>query len=214
MGNPFYGYEGRRFGRLIVLSRAENSKSDAIQWKCLCDCGNNKIIAGSSLRTGLTRSCGCLYSVAARNRKDYHGGRGTREYRAWRNMIARCSKKAVGHDRRNYFLRGITVCSQWRRSFPVFLENMGRCPTGYSIERMNNNLGYSPDNCIWATCAVQSRNTRRNRYIEGFGERRLLCDWSQLLKIQAGSLLRSIQSGRTLEQITRRSVLRRSDRKV
>lgn len=207
-----YKLEGQRFGRLVVKAKAENKKYSGLQWHCQCDCGNSKVIASSSLRNGLTRSCGCLISETTSKRMFVHGKKNTREYRSWRNMIERCERK-THKDFKNYGGRGIKVHLSWRHDFLFFLESMGACPEGFKIERIDNNKGYEPGNCRWATQAEQSRNTRRNRYIEGFGERRLLCDWSELLKIKASSLLRSLQLGRTLEQATRRSIFVRCDRK-
>lgn len=159
--------EGQRFGRLVALERTRQTKSRNWVWLCACDCGNVKEVTGSDLRNGHTKSCGCYRRDATAQNKTVHGaakrGGHTREYRIWRGMISRChspTNAAYSH----YGARDIFVCDSWRYSFANFLADMGPCPAGLSIDRINNKLGYGPDNCRWATAKQQANNRSKRRW--------------------------------------------------
>jgi len=145
--------EGQRFGKLLVKSPAYQNKYGGWFWNCECDCGNKTVVSVGHLRDGHTKSCGCL------NRITKHGMCGTPEYNIWRAMVQRCSNPKY-QTYRHYGGRGISVCDRWMR-FENFYADMGERPTSkLTIERENNNDGYSPDNCIWADWTSQSRNKR------------------------------------------------------
>lgn len=112
-----------------------------------------------------------------------HGMAGTRTYRIWKSMLTRCHNENAKYWK-NYGGKGIFVCDEWRKSFQKFLDDMGVCPSGdHTIERVDNLIGYAADNCRWATRAEQNRNTKRNVWIELFGERKVLYDWLRDLSI-------------------------------
>ena len=157
------------FGRLTV-DFVEGSKAH-----CTCACGTKRIVSIYSLRSGNTRSCGCLArertASMGRGNKT-HGMKKTRTYKAWESMRRRCfNPRAVNFE--NYGGRGITVCDAWAR-FENFLADMGECPDGLTLERNDTNGNYEPSNCRWATPVEQTRNRRITVTLEIGGRTRVL----------------------------------------
>lgn len=156
---------GQRFGRLVVVARTEN-RSGRTHWKCQCDCGNDAIVAAYRL-TGpqRTQSCGCLTREATAKRCTTHGAahrdRRAPEYGTWAAMKQRCQNPRSAKFP-EYGARGITVCKRWSDSFEAFLADMGPKPSPrHTIDRIDNDLGYEPGNCRWATPTEQRLNQRR-----------------------------------------------------
>jgi hypothetical protein len=149
---------GAKFGSLLVLGL--NSRNP-VRWKCRCDCGNEAVVAPGHLKSGHTRSCGCLYTAsvsAMRKKMITHGMSQTKIYRRWRGMITRCS---VPSDTRYpwYGARGIKVCDRWKK-FENFLVDMGMPPPGMSLDRIDNDGDYKPGNCRWTTHQQNCGNRR------------------------------------------------------
>jgi len=173
---------GRRFGRLTIIADAKVKRGGHTAWQCQCDCGNNTIVRGDSLMSGKTQSCGCQRLEAITS----HGMKHSSTYRSWSDMKSRCNDPNT-LDYKRYGGRGIKVCDRWN-AFQLFYADMGEKPKGLSLERIDNNKGYSPDNCKWATRKEQSRNQRPNRMITYFGETKCLAEWAESLGINGTTL--------------------------
>lgn len=150
---------GTRFGRWTVT---ENSGPGERTVPCRCDCGTRKRATITNLRSGKSQSCGCIRREMVTEHNTSHGQSGTSEYWIWKAMIQRCTNP---NDQRwaDYGGRGITICQRWRESFEAFYADMGPRPVGLTLERVDNDAGYSPGNCKWATRAEQARNKRPSR---------------------------------------------------
>jgi hypothetical protein len=174
---------GQRFGRLTVISYAGTTKKGRATWQCKCDCGNNTTVMASHLKTGHTISCGCF----RREKYTTHGMTHTSTHGTWAQIKNRCLNPNDKYYK-DYGGRGITICSRWLR-FENFLADMGEKPDGLTIERVNNNKGYSLENCKWATRKEQSRNKRDNRMVSYFGETKCLAEWAEELNINSRTLI-------------------------
>lgn len=189
---------GRKFHRLTVILEAEPyiSPKGKRYRKCLCrcECGKQTEVLWENLKRGHSRSCGCFSVEITGDQFRTHGGRKTRTYRVWANMKTRCYNSTVSAYE-NYGGRGISVCERWLNSFEKFLEDMGQCPVGMSINRIDNNGNYTPSNCQWADLITQANNTRRNHWIEYKGERRTLAGWAKKTGINRKTLCGRLERG-------------------
>lgn len=184
--------DGERFGRLVVVGVADRTAHGKVRWSCRCDCGTITNVAGSGLKNGKTRSCGCLQrdTVIASNTRHGLAVRGNKAdgYSTWMKMNSRCHTKS-DKNFHHYGGRGISVCDRWRHDFVAFTSDMGPRPSpGHSIERINNDGNYEPANCRWATQKDQTRNQRRNRLLTLKGETMVLTAWSERLGISVQTI--------------------------
>jgi hypothetical protein len=196
---------GQRFGRLIVIGEAERyvapkTGKPSRRWLCRCECGGQAVSTASKLRSGHTKSCGCLQ---AENRTK-HGHHGTGAYRTWDAMIQRC------HNERHtkfymYGARGITVCDRWRK-FENFLADMGERPDNASLDRIDGAGNYEPGNCRWATRREQQRNMRSNHVVEFRGARRTVSEVAELTGVDRNRLYPLLNhSGLSIEDAVQRA---------
>lgn len=202
---------GKRFGRLVVTERAENDKHQQTRWHCRCDCGSEIVVGGALLRRGGAVSCGCLKKERARVLAESHithGQSKSRMYNIWFNMKCRCHKETAP-DYSRYGGRGIMVCDEWRDGFQAFYD--WAMANGYqenlSIDRIDSNGNYCPENCRWVDSKVQNNNTRRNHYITYNGETLTIAQWSERCGISKNTLhSRLIKYGWSVERaLTERS---------
>lgn len=191
---------GRKFGRLTVAKRAENKGTHAM-WLCKCDCGKEKIVSGSDLLSEKTKSCGCYHKEKVISMNTTHGMSNTRLHKIWFGMKARCFNEN-NEKYENYGGRGITICPEWigENGFYNFAkwaydngydENAERGE--YTIERKDNNKGYSPENCRWATYKEQANNKRNSKRIEYNGEIHTLSEWSDILEKDYSTIWKRIK---------------------
>ena len=163
----FIDLSGNKYNRLLVIKRAPN-KGRNTMFKCICDCGTIKDIGASNLKSGGTKSCGCLDKEVLIKRNTKHGakkdGISERLYRIWKGMKTRCYYKK-GSDFKHYGGRGITICDEWKNDYSVFRDwaLANRYDDSLSIDRIDNDKGYSPKNCRWATQSQQVLNQRRHK---------------------------------------------------
>lgn len=198
--------QGQKFGRLTVVSLYGKDKNGKALWKCKCDCGKEHITSASSLQNGNTKSCGCLKNevISKLNRKD--GRTKERLYKIWLGMFSRCYNKNLDKYK-IYGMRGIKVCDEWRdyknfRSWALsngYIENSTQKEC--SIDRIDVNGNYCPENCRWATAKEQSNNTRFNVFWEFNGKKKTVAQWADELNVNAESLYRRKYRGWTIEKI-------------
>lgn len=192
----------KKFGRLTVLHFAGISRRNA-RWFCLCDCGREIVVAANCLGRRTT-SCGCYAQEIRRengSKSNLRHGEAdiAPEWEAWAGMWKRCTDKNRPNYK-DYGGRGIAICERWKK-YENFLEDMGRKPgRGYSVERRNNDLGYFPENCYWATRTQQASNRRSNRWIEFQGERLTLTQWEQKLGFTRDRIRQRLSQGWTVER--------------
>lgn len=193
--------KGQRFGRLIPtkMSKIRQNHRSYIVWRCNCDCGNVCEIKSCYLLSGDTVSCGCFHREVIRRPKIWihghaSGSRPTRLYTIWQQMNQRCENSNLAGFK-NYGGRGIRVCEEWRDSFVRFAEWATK--SGYDsklqIDRINNDLGYCPENCRWVTCLVNQNNKRTNCVLEFPYGRATVADAARHYRMRYGLLLQRIR---------------------
>jgi hypothetical protein len=209
---------GRKVGRLLIIERSSNNKFGRATWECLCDCGNKTIVEGARLRTvNKTTSCGCYRSEQIKKRQTIHGDckrkntengtNKTRLYRIWVGITFRCKNK---NDRR-YGGRGISVCNEWL-NYECFKEwaNSNGYHKDLSIDRINNDGNYEPDNCRWATRTKQSNNRSTNNRIIFNDENLTIAEWAKKIGISHSTLRDRLEYGWSIERaLTTEKVIKR-----
>lgn len=186
---------GRRFGRLVVINWVGTDKWRHSLWECKCDCGNTVVATANNLRSGNTRSCGCKAHEQLVDRNSKHGESKTRLYRIWRGIHTRCENKNRS-DSKYYAMSGITVCDEWH-SYDAF--KTWSVEHGYndslSIDRIDNDRGYCPENCRWVTHKQQCNNRRNNIITEYRGQKMTLAEYSDAIGVPYSNIYRTISKG-------------------
>ncbi len=182
----FRDLSGERFGRLLVLQKNGYNKHHQLYWLCECDCGNRKNVLGCVLSRGDTNSCGCLAKESIAKVNYRHGMTKTPIYGLWHSMIQRCYDKNCNVYYR-YGGRGINVCNKWQ-TFEGFYEDMGDKPKGKSLERLDNDGDYCPENVVWADAKAQANNRRSNVILEHNGKKQTMQQWCDELDLKIGTV--------------------------
>lgn len=179
---------GQKFNKVTVLSYSHRTKST--YWNCLCDCGNKFVARSCRLKNGATKSCGCLHKTRMITHGCTVGHKKTPEFNSWKYMKNRCD----GHDKHHnkyYKGKGISYCERWdgKSGFQNFLDDMGCKPTlEHTLDRIDNNKGYSKENCRWATKKEQMNNMTKNRTLTYNGETMNICQWAERIGLGADTI--------------------------
>ena len=194
---------GQKFGRLVVVSQ-EPSQKGRTMWKCQCDCGNTVVKMGKLLRNGATRSCGCYTAENRSNFNKKHSQYKTRLYHIWQHMKARCNSER-NPKYKDYGGRGIKVCNEWNEFLPFYEWAMAN---GYSdalsIDRIDNDGDYCPENCRWATNKEQQNNTRKNRLVSYDGKIYTVAELAEKYGIERATMWARVVRGVTGEALTKK----------
>lgn len=198
----FINLTGQTFGRLQVVSFAKQEKrkrGSRSWWNCLCKCGVQKQILSDCLRSERTKSCGCFREEFRGTPQRTHGQTNTPEYNVWARIKQRCTNTKY-HEFHLYGGRGIKICSRWLNSFEAFFRDMGpRTTPQHTVERINNDKGYEPGNCRWATQKENGRNKRNNHRLTHLGQTKCLSEWSEITGIKSSTIRARIKSGWSVE---------------
>lgn len=198
---------GQRYGRLVAFERVGRNRYRQSVWRFNCDCGNTTIATANGVRSSEISSCGCLIGHTRSSVSNHkppplhttHGLSNSPEYRSWKSMMQRClNPKQMNF--KDYGGRGIKVCERWLK-FENFYSDMGpRTSPQHEIERKNNDGGYSPDNCIWATRAEQNRNRRTNHIVSYNDQRITLTDAAKLAGLKPETIRKRLRLGWNIER--------------
>lgn len=196
---------GQRFGRLTVIEYSHSHQG--AYWKCLCDCGTEKIIKGKSLVSGHTIGCGCVNRDRMKTGTHRtHNLSSAREYNCYNAMKSRCYYPGATHYK-DYGGRGITVCDRWLASFEDFYADVGPCPSPrHSLHRIDNDGPYSPENCRWATDTEQANNKRNNHELTFNGETHTLAEWEGKTGIQSSTIRKRLRMGWSVSEALTRPI--------
>ena len=190
----FEDLTGKRYGRLTVIKRVHKDGEKCSHWLCKCDCGNETTVIACNLKAGRTQSCGCLNREAAKTAHTTHGHTGTRIYNVYHKMIDR-TINPNDKSYKDYGGRGIKICDEWLNDFVSFYNwsIANGYKDGLTIDRIDVNGGYNPQNCRWATPKDQANNRRSNVNITYKGQTQTMMQWAELLNINYITLWKRIK---------------------
>lgn len=198
---------GMQFGRLTAIRIAQALPR---KWLCKCECGKEVAVVSGALHEGNTRSCGCLKLDILNARTRTHGLSTTPLYGVWNGMMGRCYRPRT-NGYHNYGGRGISVCPEWHDP-ARFAADMGLRPPGGTLERRDNDKGYSPENCCWRSIKEQLRHTSQNVMVTFGGKTQCAAAWSEELGLAPGAILGRLKRGWTAERAITQPVIPRQRR--
>lgn len=209
---------GQKFGKLTVLGISGRNKYNALIWMCKCDCGNYADVLSRSLITGHTKSCGCIkgYKQVKHNTEiKYHGGSNIRLYHVWVDMKQRC----INPNKSNYVwygAKGISVCDEWKdfEKFKEWAYENGyddKAPVGYcTLDRIDNDKDYEPQNCRWVSMAEQNRNKSYHRYVEYHGEKYTVTQLADKVGMNKDTLVYRLNANWSVEDAVNKPIKRKN----
>lgn len=204
---------GMKLNKLTLIEKLPNEPYKHRMGLFQCECGNTKEIAIKFVLRETTVSCGCYSLERIKNLTKTHGfskDDDCPEYEVWKSIKKRCGEKA---KESSYSRRGIKICDRWKNSFENFYIDMGKRPSpAYSIDRINNDEGYCPENCRWATIETQSRNKSTNRYVLFRGENKIITDWIREFSLCRRSFYNEIKKGKSYEETLEKFILMKERR--
>lgn len=189
---------GKVFGLLTAVEMSHRLPCGHSVWRCVCSCGKEVLVRWGNLRAGNTKSCGCLSSKSRVESNKKHGKYGTPTYISWAGMKSRCNNPN-NEFYSDYGGRGISVCSEWCE-FDAFYRDMGDRPSGKSLERLDVNGNYCPENCVWATAEQQARNTRRNRFVKVGDKSMTHAEFERSVGLYPGAIYDRLRRGWSIEE--------------
>lgn len=199
---------GNRYGRLIVVGRAEDriqsNGRHRVFWKCHCDCGKDIEVLGDNLKQGRTTSCGCYSAELISKLRSTHRETKTKLYGVWCAIKTRCYNPHSTYYNR-YGGRGVYMCDEWKNDFTAFRDwaHKNGYNEGLSIDRIDNDRGYFPDNCRWVDAKTQANNRSSNRVLTLDGVSHNVTEWARMLDINPKTLFNRVYEGKSVEDVLR-----------
>jgi hypothetical protein len=196
---------GKRFGRLEVISNVKKPNDPKTYWLCKCDCGKEKVIGAQNLKLGKAVSCGCYGLECLRKYTTTHGNSTHPLYKTWYQIMKRCYDK--NHkDYKYYGERGITACDSWKDNAKNFFNDMGDKPENTTLDRIDNNKGYSKENCRWVSSGIQGSNKRNNKNFIINGKKIHLSEISRVYGIKETTLSNRLKAGANINEAIKNPV--------
>lgn len=208
-GLPRDDLTGRVFSKWTVVRFVGRSKWRVAYWECLCSCGNRRYVSQTPLLRGDSVCCGCTMAEHQRLKHTTHGKSHTPEYGAWKAMLHRCQSPKDARYK-DYGGRGISVCDRWQ-NVDSFISDMGSRPSPkHTLDRIDNDGDYCPENCRWVVRSVQDNNKRNNRYLVHSGLTLTISEWSRRTGICVSLIRQRLRKGRTTAEALETPVKRKT----